>query len=349
MVEVVATGFQAFSGLAFLPDGRILTAERPTGRLSLVDPGTGRLTTVSGVPAVFGELDAGLIEILPHPDFSRNHWLYYAYSAVDARRSTTVVERARLEGTALVGGERLFTAAPSSDSAYHYGGRLVLTRGYLFITTGERDERDQAQDLVNDNGKIIRLFEDGRVPPDNPFVGRADVRPEIWSYGHRNPQGLALDPATGDLWEDEHGPMGGDEINLIQPGRNYGWPIITYGREYNGQAVGQGISYRDGLEQPVHYYVPSIAPSGLLFYTGAAFPGWRGNLLLGAMAGRHLNRVVLDGHSVVREERLLSGRKWRVRVVAQDAAGLVYLGIDRFWLGEDQGMLVRLRPEAMPE
>lgn len=345
IAEVVAVGFQTFAGLAVLPDGRILTGERPIGRLSLVDPETGLRTVVLGVPRVRGAGGAGLIDLRPDPEFATNHLLYYSYSLASDHGSTLAVERARLERDSLLDAQRIFTAFPLSDSSDHYGGRLVRSGEYLFISLGDREERDRAQDLGQDYGKIVRLFADGRVPPDNPFVGRPGVRPEIWSYGHRNPQGLTLRPGTAELWEHEHGPMGGDEINLIRPGRNYGWPIITYGTEYDGQEINGGRNRQDELEQPIHFYRPSIAPSGMTFYTGTPFPGWRGNLFLGGMSrGGHLNRLVLNGTRVVQEERLLTGRKWRTRQVVQGGDGFLYLGVDRFWLGEAMGMLIRIRP-----
>lgn len=344
VAEVVAVGFETFSAIAVLPDGTILTAERPSGRLSRVDPGTGARIPVRGVPPVYGAADAGLHDLLPDPDFTGNRLLYYSYSATSEKGSTLVVARARLEGDSLGAPERLFISAPPGDSAFHYGGRLARSGEYLFITLGDRDERQRAQAMDDLNGKIVRLYADGRVPADNPFVGRPGVRPEIWSLGHRNPQGLAIRPGTTQLWESEHGPMGGDEVNLIRRGLNYGWPLITYGREYDGQEISGGRNRQDGLEQPAWFYRPSIAPSGLTFYSGTAFPSWRGNLFLGAMAKGHLNRLILDGTRVVREERLLTGRRWRVREVVQGPDGFLYLGVDRFWLGPDQGMLIRLRP-----
>jgi len=338
-VEVVATGLEVPSSLAFLPDGDALICERPSGRMSLLDLRTGARTPLEGVPPVFGENDAGLHDVILHPNYATNHLIYFSYSekAATGSGSVTVVDRARLNGTHLENRERLFTAVPPGDTAYHYGGRLVLQNGYLFITVGEREERYRAQDLDSDNGKVLRLFEDGRVPPDNPFVNHPGARSEIWSYGHRNPQGLAVRPETGDLWEDEHGPKGGDEVNLIRPGLDYGWPIVTYGREYSDETIGDGITWKEGMEQPIYFYVPSIAPSDMLFYTGTAFPKWRGNLFIGAMGKRHLNRLVLQGDQVVREERILGGRGWRVRVVKQGPDGFLYLGVD-------QGMLLRIRP-----
>lgn len=345
VAEVVAVGFETFSGLALLPDGRALTAERPSGRLSIIDPRSGARGLICGMPAVFGDQDAGLIDILVHPEFSANRLLYFSYTIRDGSGSTLVVDRARLAGDSLESRERIFQAQPRGDSAFHYGGRLALLGRHLFITLGDRDERQRAQDPTDLNGKILRLEEDGAVPPDNPLVGRPGVRPEIWSLGHRNPQGLTVRPGTAELWSSEHGPKGGDEVNRILPGRNYGWPLITYGREYDGEEINDGQNRADGLEQPAYHYVPSIAPSGLMYYRGAAFPGWRGNLFQGGMSlGGQLNRLTLTGQAIVREERLLTGRRWRIRAVAEGPDGFIYLGIDRFWLGPDRGLLVRLRP-----
>jgi aldose sugar dehydrogenase len=337
-VDVVAEGLMVPWGMAFLPDGRLLVSERPTGRLSVADLGTGVTVPVQGVPAVHGKEDGGLLDVVLHPRYRENGWIYFSYAIHTPEGNTTVVDRARLRGTRLVDRQRLFTAQPYIDNSNHFGSRLVLHEGYLFVSLGERDLRDLAQDLGTHHGKIVRLHEDGRVPDDNPFVRRAGARPEIWSYGHRNPQGLAVNPSTGELWEHEHGPKGGDEVNVIHPGGNYGWPVITYGREYEGGLVGAGLTERKGLQQPLYYYVPSIAPSGMEFYTGDAFPKWRGNLFIGAMALRHLNRLVIETGRVVREERLFADRRWRVRVVRQGPDGLLYIGVD-------DGRILRLRPE----
>lgn len=336
-VEVIATGIRVPWGIAFLPDGRALVTDRPVGRLELMDATTGRLTAVDGMPEVHGQVDGGILDVVLHPDYARNGWIYISYAVHLDSGNTTVVDRARLRGTTLVDRQRLFTARPVVDNSNHFGCRLVLADGYLFISLGERDTRDLAQDLGSHNGKIIRIHDDGRVPRDNPFVGRAGALAEIWSYGHRNPQGLARNPRTGELWEHEHGPKGGDEINIIRRGRNYGWPVITYGEEYTGGPVGAGLTQKEGLEQPVFYYRPSIAPSGMTFYTGDAFPGWRGSVFIGGMAIKHLNRLVVDGARVMHEERLLADRGWRVRSVAQGPDGFLYVGIDG-------GMIVRIRP-----
>lgn len=336
----VVEGLQVPVALAFLPDGRALVAERRIGRLSLLDLAAGAITTVQGTPRVHADTagGGGLLDVIVHPEFGSNRVIYLAYSEGSREASATVVDRAQLQGTRLVERERVFSARPALSSNDHYGGRLALRNGYLFITVGDRLHPPNAQDLGTHAGKIIRVHEDGTVPRDNPFLGR-DALPEIWSLGHRNPQGLAFHPVTGELWEHEHGPRGGDEINRPLAGGNFGWPIITYGREYEGGPVGEGLIRRDGMEQPVYYYTPSIAPSGMAFYTGDAFPAWKGSLLLGAMGLRHLNRVILDGNRVVGEERLFRDRRWRVRLVCQGPDGLVYLGVD-------DGLLIRLRPEG---
>jgi aldose sugar dehydrogenase len=341
VAEVVAVGLQVPSAIAFLPDGRALVAERPSGRLSLLDVATGARTPVEGVPAVHGQVDGGLLDVALHPDHARNRLVYLAYAEATPAENTTVVDRARLDGTRLVERRRLFTARPHLDGSNHFGARLALRDGWLFVAVGDRHARELAQNLTTHMGKIVRLRDDGAVPRDNPFVGRAGALPEIWSYGHRNPQGLAFEPGTGALWEHEHGPRGGDEVNVVRRGANYGWPLVSFGAEYEGGAIGDGRPERAGVEPPVHHWTPSIAPSGMTFYRGAGFPAWRGSLFVGAMALRHLNRLVLDGRRVVREERLLAERRWRVRAVAEGPDGLLYLGVD-------DGLVVRLRPDGGP-
>lgn len=345
-IDVIARGLSLPSALAFLPDGRALLAERLAARLSLLDPTTGERSPLAGVPpmhrAADREEEGGLFDVLVHPDYARNGWIYLSYSEGTPEGNTTVVDRVRVQGTTLTNRERIFTARPWVRNSIHFGGRMALVNGYLFVTVGERNERDRAQDLGQHHGKIVRLHEDGRVPKDNPFARRPGALPEIWSWGHRNPQGLAVNPADGRLWEHEHGPRGGDEVNIVRRGANYGWPIITYGREYTGEPVGAGLRERDGLEQPVYYWLPSIAPSGMDFYTGRAFPRWRGSLLVGAMARGHLNRLVVQDGRILHEERLPAGKRWRVRLVRQGPDGAVYLGTDA-------GYLLRITPaEATP-
>jgi glucose/arabinose dehydrogenase len=341
-VEVVATGVTVPFGMAFLPDGRALITDRP-GILWLCDVRTGGMTRVAGVPAVSDTVDGGLLDIQVHPDYARNGWLYFSYAEKTDTGKATVVERARLRDGALVDRQRLFTAYPAVAGDYHFGSRLALRDGYLFITLGEREISALAQELWTDLGKVIRLRDDGRIPNDNPFVGRAGARPEIWSYGHRNPHGLAFHPETGELWESEHGPLGGDEINIIRPGINYGWPTVTFGREYDGGPVGDGLTEAKGMEPPVHHYATSAALTGIAFYTGTAFPRWRNNLFVGAMTPRFLSRLVVAHGRVVSEERLLLEQRWRVRVVQTGPDGYLYIGVQRAADGTG-GVIARIRP-----
>ena len=350
--KLVASGLKQPSALVFLPDGRGLLVERQKG-VDLFDADSGKLVPIQGDPEALvgtdsgkqdpnrpatltGE-DAGYHDIVLHPDYAKNGWIYLSYSEGPRERSTTVVDRYHLRDNRFVDRQRIFTADAYSEDRFHYGGRMVFLDGYLFLTVGERHHQDRAQELDTDAGKILRLRDDGTVPPDNPFLGTKDARPEIWSYGHRNPQGLAVRPETGELWEDEHGPLHGDEVNIIHRGGNYGWPVISYGWQYSGGAIGMGITRKDGMEQPVWVWTPSIAPSGMLFYTGSKFPQWHGDVFVGAMGGHHLSRLVIrDGHVVV-EERLMNGKSGRIRLVAQSPDGFLYVG-------NDDGQLLQLRP-----
>jgi len=351
--EVVATGLNQPSAMVFLPDGRALLVERQKG-VDLLDVKSGAVTPLEGGPealigndtgvhdanrpaALTGE-DAGYHDIALHPDYAKNGWIYLSYSEGVRERSTTVVDRYHLRENKLVDRQRIFTADAYSEDRFHYGGRMVFLGGYLFLTVGERHHQDRAQELSNDAGKILRLRDDGTVPPDNPFVGTKDARPEIWSYGHRNPQGLVLHPETGELWENEHGPLGGDELNIIRRGANYGWPVISYGWQYSGGPIGKGITAQEGMEQPVWVWTPAIAPSGMIVYTGTKFPQWRGSFFIGAMAGHHLNRLVVQDGRVVVEERLMNRQAGRVRLVAQSPDGFIYIG-------NDDGQLWRLRSD----
>ena len=332
-VVTVADGFEHPWSIAFLPDGDILVTERP-GRLRVIRDGRLLPAPVEGVPPVFAVGQGGLLDVVPHPDFASNRLLYLSYSKpLGGQESTTAVIRGRLENDRLTNVEEIFEAA--SRGRGHYGSRLVFDgNGYLFVSVGERMaspsgdlEAHPAQDLSNHHGTINRLYEDGRVPPDNPFVGRDDVRPEIWSYGHRNPQSLALHPETGELWEAEHGPQGGDEINLIEPGLNYGWPVIGFGVNYgSGQRIHEGTT-REGMQRPVHVWVPSIATSGMLIYDGDAFPEWRGDIFVGGLAGEQLARVEVDMGVSMLEETLVRGIG-RIRDVRQGPDGFIYLAID---------------------
>lgn len=335
-VVTVADGLQHPWSIAFLPNGDMLITERP-GRLRIVRNGKLLPDPVPGVPPVRAQGQGGLLDVVPHPDFANNRLLYLTYSKPneDGSEATTAVARAKFENDRLTDLEEIFVAQAWSRGGNHFGSRLVFDgKGHILITVGDRAarpeletaERHPAQLLTNHQGTVIRLYEDGRVPEDNPFVGRSDALPEIWSYGHRNPQGLALHPETGDLWLNEHGPQGGDELNLVRPGLNYGWPVIGYGVQYGGSIIHRGTA-QEGMEQPVHYWVPSIATSGLMIYTGDKFPAWRGNIFVGGLAGQQLARLTMDGQRVVAEETLLRGIG-RIRDVRQGPDGNIYLAID---------------------
>jgi glucose/arabinose dehydrogenase len=323
---------------AFMPGGDILITERG-GTLQRFDPDTGALTAITGVPEVFYQGQGGLLDVALHPDFPNPGWIYLTYATpMGEDGSTTRLARALLKGDALQQLSVLYTVEPVQTTRKHYGGRLLFSEGYLYMTMGERGVRDLAQQLDTDLGKVLRFNVDGSVPDDNPFAGMPDARPAIYSYGHRNPQGLARHPDTGELWVTEHGPQGGDELNRLIPGANYGWPVITYGEEYGGGVIGEGVE-KEGLEQPVHYYVPSIATGGLAFYQGAQFRAWNGDAFIGALRAFHLNRVSFAPDGSVTEHRLLQDLNLRVRDVKQGPDGNLYL------LNE-QGSLVRLAPEA---
>ena len=341
-IVTLAEGLEHPWSLAFLPDGRALITERP-GRLRIL--GTdGRLSTpVAGVPQVQAIGQGGLLDVTLDPDFQAEPWLYlsYAESRGDTTNGTTVA-RARLTASGLQDVEVIFRQVPAVDSGGHFGGRLVFAHdGRLFVTLGERQAKpfsEFAQNLATHFGKVVRIERDGRVPADNPFTGQPAALPETWSLGHRNAQGAALHPVTGELWLTEHGPRGGDEINIARAGHNYGWPVITYGLAYSGATIGEG-DRKAGLEQPLWYWLPSIAPSGLAFYTSTRIPGWTGNLFAGALRGTLVSRLVLDGDRIIHEERLFEGLKARIRDVRQGPDGLLYLLED-----SPAGRLLRIEP-----
>jgi aldose sugar dehydrogenase len=351
-VVTVVDGLEHPWSIAFLPGGDMLVTERP-GRLRIVRGGELLPEPVPGLPEIRVGGQGGLLDVVPHPDFASNRLLYLSYSKpnADGTQGTTAVIRARFENDRLTGVEEIFEAQAWAAGGGHHGSRLAFDRdGYLFITVGDRQvpprgdlEAHPAQDLSNHVGTTLRLQDDGRVPADNPFVGRDDALPEIWSYGHRNAQGMAVHPETNQVWQNEHGPQGGDELNLILPGLNYGWPVIGYGVNYRTGSAIHEATHRDGMEQPVHFWTPSIATSGLLVYTGDAFPEWRGNIFVGGLAGEQLARLTLDGERVVNEETLVQ-RMGRIRDVRQDPDGLIYLAIDH--RGGDRTPIVRLQPVA---
>lgn len=324
-VEQVADGFVHPWAIEFLPSGAALVTERP-GRLWILDNGTRR--EVSGLPeiAVIGQ--GGLLDIRIDPDFDDNEIVYYSYSTREGSGYGTAVDRARLSGTSLVDRRTIFTVNSFVTGGRHFGSRIVFdSEGNVLITVGDRGLQDPAQDTSNHLGTTIRIAADGGIPSDNPFVGDPSVPDEIYSYGHRNAQGMVVDPRDGTIWQHEHGPRGGDEVNTIRSGANYGWPAITYGRAYSGGKIGQGTA-APGMEQPVIHWTPSIAPSGMELYLGDLFPQWRGDLFVGALAGTHLRRLVLDGESVVRQEVLLDGTIGRIRDVAEGPDGALWLLTD---------------------
>jgi aldose sugar dehydrogenase len=338
-VVTVADGLDHPWGMAFLPDGALLVTER-SGQLRIVREGEVS-DPIGGVPEVRDRGQGGLLDVALDPNFATTRLVYLSYSEAGGEGAGTAVARGRLDGARLDNTQVIFRQQPKTGGGNHFGSRLVFARdGTLFITLGERfDYRDEAQNPANHLGKIVRINPDGSVPSDNPFVGRGDgARPEIWSLGHRNVQGAAINPETGALWTDEHGPRGGDEINIPQAGKNYGWPVIGYGVHYSGAKIGVGAA-KPGLEQPVYYWDPSIAPSGMAFYTGDRFAGWRGNLFVGALKYRLLVRLELDGARVVAEERMLQDLDERIRDVRQGPDGLIYLLTD-----SDDGRILRLEP-----
>ena len=339
VVEIVR-GLNHPWSMAFLPDGSMLVTER-VGRLRLVKDGKLLAQPIGGVPPVLTGSQAGLFDVVLHPAFAQNHLLYLTYAAGTRVANGTRVARARFDGTNLQDLQVIFQALPLKDTNNHYGGRIAfLPDGTFALGIGEGFEyREKAQDLSSDLGKIVRLNDDGTVPHDNPFIGQPSVRPEIYTWGHRNPQGLLFDAQRGILYETEHGPRGGDELNIIVAHRNYGWPVVTYGMDYSGAYVSP-YTQRPGLEQPVIYWTPSIAPSGIAIYRGEQFPAWKGDLFAGALSFRHLRRIHLDEQgNVVDQEQLLNDLRWRIRDVRAPADGYLYVCTD-----EDDGRVLRLEP-----
>lgn len=327
-VETVATGLEAPWGLAFLPDGRMLVTERP-GRLRVIRADGTLSAPLDGVPTVQARGQGGLLDVALDPAFATNQLVYLSFAEPGEGGAGTSVARGRFAEDRLTEVEVIYRQRPKVEGSAHFGSRLVFARdGSLFITQGERQSyRNQSQDLRSGLGKVMRVRPDGSVPADNPFVGRSDALPEIWSYGHRNVQGAALHPETGQLWTIEHGARGGDELNRPEPGKNYGWPVITYGRDYSGLRIGEGTA-KAGLEQPIYYWDPVIAPSGMTFYTGDRYDGWNGNVLVGSLTPGGLVRLELREGRVVRETRYLGELRERIRAVVQGPDGFVYVLTD---------------------
>ncbi len=338
-VQVLASGLKFPWGMTFLPDGNMLVTER-IGQLRKITP-DGRISEpIKGVPAVFVQQQGGLLDVALDPNFASNHLVYLSYAEPEGSKASTAVARARLIDDRLEKLQVIFRQVPKTEGGVHFGSRLVFAPdGNLFITLGDRgDYADQAQFTDNYFGKIIRIRPDGSVPPDNPFVQNKQGKPEIWSYGHRSVQGAAIHPQTGELWIHEHGPKGGDEINIPQPGKNYGWPKASYGSHYSGVPI-KDEHTEQGFEEPIYYWTPSIAPSGMTFYIGNLFPGWRGSVFVGALAGRQLVRLSTDGKRILGEEKLLN-QTTRFRDVVQGLDGALYLLTD-----EENGKLLKLIPK----
>ncbi len=341
-VETVASGLSFPWALAFLPDGRMLVTERP-GRLRIIGKDGKLSPPAAGVPRVFARNQGGLHDVILDRGFEKNGTIYVCYAGPVGSGGQTTLARARLvdDGTPrLEDVQVIFQQEGPPSTGLHFGCRIVQARdGNLFLTTGDHGGyRDEAQNLGNHLGKVIRVAPDGAVPPDNPFVKRAGAKPEIFSYGHRNIQGAALHPESGKLWTHEHAARGGDEVNITEAGKNYGWPVINYGVDYSGAKIGAS-THREGMEQPIKYWIPSIAPSGMAFYTGKLFPDWRGNLFVGALAGQMLVRLELSGEKVGREERLLQNVRERIRDVRQGPDGALYVATDN-----NSGRILRVTP-----
>ncbi|GAA4801900.1 PQQ-dependent sugar dehydrogenase [Lysobacter hankyongensis] len=346
VVEVV-TGLEHPWSLAFLPDGAMLVTERP-GRLRRIGADGAVSAPIAGLPDIFVDGQAGLLDVVLSPTFAEDGLVYVSFAEPNLRgnKAGTAVARGRLEGDAARGYalrdvEVIYRQEPKLSSGTHVGSRLVFDdAGFLFVTQGENRVAEAAQDLDKLQGKLVRIRPDGSVPDDNPFVGRDGARPEIWSYGHRNMQGAALHPVTRRLWTSEHGPMGGDELNIPEPGRNYGWPVVTHGVDYSGSPVKGSVGQAaEGMTPPHHVWPVSPAVSGMLFYSGKAFPAWKGNLFVGALAKSALIRLELDGDRIVHEERLLTDRHQRIRDVREGPDGAIYLLVD-----DPNGKVLRLQP-----
>ena len=341
-LETISEGLNHPWGIAFLPSGDMLVTER-SGTLNIITQ-AGQKTPIQGTPEVVAKSQGGLLDVNIDPDYADNGWVYISYSEKDPKGgngNSTAVMRGKIDGDKWTQGEVIFRQAPKYESNAHFGSRLVFSpEGHLFITLGERYSRMQdAQTLDNHHGKIVRIWPDGSIPKDNPFVGNDDALDEIWSYGHRNVQGAAIHPDTGELWTIEHGPQGGDEVNIPKAGKNYGWPTITYGEDYGGGEIGIG-THKEGMEQPFYYWLPSIATAGSIFYTGDKFPKWKGDLLVTALRGQTIARLDLEKGRVLHEERMLEdATSFRIRDIEQGPEGFLYILTDA-----DSGQLIKLSP-----
>jgi glucose/arabinose dehydrogenase len=318
-------------GFDFLPDGRMIFTER-NGKMAILDLVSKKVSEISGLPKVNALGQGGLLDVRVHPEFKTNNLIYFTYSQPINSKATTAVGRGKLIGEKLEDIKILFSGHEPNDNDSPDGSRGVFDgEGHIFFSMGDRDNRERAQDLSYHQGKILRLNEDGSVPKDNPFVSTKNAKPEIWCLGHRSPQGLVMRPGTKELWEAEMGPRGGDELNLILAGKNYGWPLVTYGREYYGLSI--GVKEKSGFENSIAHWVPSISPSALTFYSGDKFPNWKGNVFLATLSGEHLHRVVMEGNKVVKEEKIMGGEDSRFRNVRTGPDGYLYYSTDEGKIG----------------
>lgn len=334
-IDVVATGLGVVWGIAFLPDGTVLATER-AGTMRIFRDGKLLPDPVRGIPEVYARGQGGLLDVVLHPNYEENGWIYISYSEPGSGGGHTALMRGKLRNNEFVDKQVIFRGTPYTNRGHHFGSRIAFDRdGYLYLTIGDRGVMDNAQQLTNVAGTTLRLHDDGRVPRDNPFVGQPSARAEIFTYGNRNQQGLAMHPETGEMWSHEHGPRGGDEINILRAGNNYGWPAISYGINYNGSIITEDTA-RAGMEQPVLHWTPSIAPSGMTFVTSDRYPNWKGDILSGSLSFQFLQRTVIDGENVVKEERLLQGIG-RVRDVRQAPDGYIYVSTDG-------GVIARILP-----
>ncbi|RAV30326.1 PQQ-dependent sugar dehydrogenase [Sinomicrobium soli] len=326
-IETVAEGIQTPWGIAFLPDGDMLVTER-SGKIYRIRDG--QKTEIKGVPEVYARGQGGLMDIVLHPLYEKNGWIYLSYSSPEGseKGAHTAIMRTKIKDNTLTEKQVLYKASPNTETSHHFGSRMVFdSEGFLYFSIGERGARDvNPQDITRDGGKVYRLQDDGTIPDGNPFAGDPEARQAIYSYGHRNPQGMVIHPETGQVWVHEHGPKGGDEINVVKKGANYGWPVITYGVNYSGTSI-TDLTEKEGMEQPLYYWVPSIAPSGMAFVTSDIYPGWKGNLLAGSLAFQYLERLELDGSKVIYREKLLPGIG-RVRDVRQGPDGYIYAAVE---------------------
>ena len=336
--EVIIPDLNIPWGMTFLSDGSILITEK-TGELISFKNGT--KTNIEGLPKVYVRSQGGLLDIELHPNYNDNGWIYFSYASAegDGNGGNTAIMRAKLKDNTLVDKELLYKAGPNTTKGQHFGSRIEFDdEGYLYFSIGDRGNRDQnPQDITRDCGKIYRLNDDGSIPEDNPFMNESNAKTAIYSYGHRNPQGMIKHPETGEIWTHEHGPQGGDEINIIKAGKNYGWPVISYGINYSGSKFTE-ITEKEGMEQPLFYWVPSIAPSGMTFVNSDKYPDWKGNLLVGSLKFQYLERLVIKDNKVVKREKLFEGLG-RVRNVKQGPDGYIYVGIEN--LG-----IVRIVPKS---